>query len=105
MAVEPIRRAAMIGDGECGIEWGDNDCVATVENGTGIFKEMAAIPLRNEGFCACGMSRSHKIFQVFAFVFSYAFPLVIILLSYSSIVREVRHVEINAQCRKLENQR
>lgn len=93
LSFEPIRRAKISGDGQCGIDWGRKyDCV---ENRTGIL-------LDNEGYCACDISMSHAIFQVVAFFFSYACPLLILLLSYYSIVREVHRVEVRSHRHKLE---
>ena len=84
-------------NGECGVEWDETyKCVATDKNGDG------RIGLNNQGYCLCPISSPHIIFQVFAFVFSYAFPLVILFLSYYFIVREVHRVELKAHSRKLE---
>ena len=85
----------MSADGKCGIEWGStNTCAAKFGNGT--------LPVDNEGYCACSISTPHQIFQAFVFVFSYVCPLVILLLSYYSIVREVHRVELRANRRKVE---
>ncbi|CAG5105906.1 Oidioi.mRNA.OKI2018_I69.chr1.g2557.t1.cds [Oikopleura dioica] len=106
IAIEPIRRAKTSAYGTCGIDWGDTEeCYVTVQNGTGFIEKQTKIPLRNVGFCACDMSRSHKIFQVVAFVCSFLCPLIIILSSYFSIVNEVRKTEKNAYRPQIDNQR